>query len=240
MKSTLFAFLSLFIPLSGMACSCQYVTNFCETLTDTTTVVAVEVIQTYLVEGDWDTVQYIDVLVIEELKGSAPDEILSFQVGDQTSCPPYIDLSAYSFRDTLIVMLNRFSGFNADGVHTYRPDFSCSQELMRVSGANKYDTFKEDLEQCVLFTKTYDVDKLHKILQLYPNPGAHTMRLNKVVPMALTMTVFKSNGQFVMQEYISNGELFEKDITEWANGLYYVRLEVGNQVVVKKFVKVEI
>ncbi|MBK7666572.1 MAG: T9SS type A sorting domain-containing protein [Sphingobacteriaceae bacterium] len=77
-------------------------------------------------------------------------------------------------------------------------------------------------------------------LKLYPNPTRDKVEFVLNNPSSdLEMKIFNSLGQIVFEDKMVNSNKFTLDVSNYANGLYYVEVESKDGISRAKFVKIE-
>jgi hypothetical protein len=93
--------------------------------------------------------------------------------------------------------------------------------------------------KCVNNTVGLDVANIEESVDVYPNPsnGLVTIDLKGALAQNTTIEVYNSLGQNVMsQTYTQASGKFEINLTDYAKGVYSIKLTVEGQVVNKRVV----
>jgi hypothetical protein len=93
--------------------------------------------------------------------------------------------------------------------------------------------------KCVNNTVGLDVANIEESVDVYPNPsnGLVTIDLKGALTQNATIVVYNSLGQNVMsQTYTQASGKFEINLTDYAKGVYSIKLTVDGQVVNKRVV----
>lgn len=82
-----------------------------------------------------------------------------------------------------------------------------------------------------------DVPTLNSLISLYPNPVSNTLTIeNRTNEVISNIAIYSINGMLVKQ--LSNaGNTTSIPVSELQTGMYFVKMEVGNQVMNYKFIK---
>ncbi len=77
-----------------------------------------------------------------------------------------------------------------------------------------------------------------KNIVIYPNPANNkiTISNNKEIPEEAIVSIFEISGQKVLQEKFHNQKLIEIDVSRLTNGIYLVKIQSKEGMVVKKLV----
>jgi len=74
-------------------------------------------------------------------------------------------------------------------------------------------------------------------IQLFPNPSVNMITLDNIGE-TVGIKIFNSNGQIVLNSVIDNTTTNQIDISEYSNGIYFMRLEqINHEIITRKFVK---
>lgn len=97
----------------------------------------------------------------------------------------------------------------------------------------------QDTSDCIFVMPSSNADRLpESAIQLFPNPTSGEMTLT--VPVQWTpiqVEVFDSKGQLIWQQSL-NKSLSELPSTEWASGVYWLRLRDEEHYFIKKIIKI--
>jgi hypothetical protein len=110
---------------------------------------------------------------------------------------------------------------------------------IRLANPNGFaDEFPVDNERC----EALDVSEF-KVLELYPNPVADVMTIPIVAPEAgnVTITLYNAQGQLIHTVYsgvvLKGLELISLETHDLNAGLYSIKIEYVDYVIVKKIIK---
>ena len=239
MKSRLLLFGFTFFPAFLFACSCLYYTNFCEAMTPSSQVASLRVIDTYLIDDDGYSVQFIDAVVLDELVGNAPADTLSIEVAHSGfSCSPGVNLAAYAIGDTVITYVEFDVNLSPHGYPSFYAPFGCSEGLLFVTAAGiDYEAFKANIDECIETTVDISEKQLAELVHIFPSPVRTDLNIYIDAPLDLKISVFAANGQSVYQNNSGFTTNFEINVANWANGIYIIRLQSGGQQLVQRFLK---
>ena len=240
MKIHFLSLLILLFPASIFACSCVYSTNFCETMTPSSNVAGVRVLQTYLVD-DGLILQYVDVVVLDKLQGTIPADTLSLLVSDGTSCTGSPNLSEYLVGDRMFILAEYALGIGPNSFPAFHVKPPCSQFMIFADkgiGTVGYEGFKESFNDCVLTTKTFGRKELERFINFYPNPVSTNLMIGASIALNLSIDIYAADGRKVLEVDMRQMLQLPVDVTNWASGVYYVRIGSDETWVTKKFVKI--
>ncbi|MEO1260459.1 MAG: T9SS type A sorting domain-containing protein [Bacteroidota bacterium] len=236
MKSRLLSLLFFFFPSFLFACSCLYFTSFCEAMNPGSIAVGLRVTNVYFVDQGGVMSMWIDGEVIDELVGEAPNDVLSIQITDNTSCSPDFPPNP-AIGDRVAVFVESSSGIGPNGFEAYSVVSGCTAKARYFSSVESYTEFRNNINDCILLTKTVDKELLDKLTPFAPNPARDLIKIRLWLPLNLDITIYGANGQLVYQGKIRQEPEFEINISDWASGVYYVRFQSEDTQLVKRFLK---
>jgi hypothetical protein len=245
MKKMLPVFALFLLPSLAFSCSCLYGLSFCELITPSSNVANVRIINTYVVATQFSEVLWLDVVVEEALQGSIEHDTMSILASYGTSCDP--DFSAFHAGDNLIVQDEELANGPTDW-YKFEFDNACKQSFLSlkndtVSGfildkyeMQPYGEFKSALGTCANFTHTFDKEELEGFIHLVPVPAATEAVVHTNVPLDYQLTLFTPTGQLMLQASVSGEHAHSLDVSDLPNGLYFVRLQIGEVPIVRRLV----
>ncbi|MCG8699712.1 MAG: T9SS type A sorting domain-containing protein, partial [Bacteroidales bacterium] len=71
---------------------------------------------------------------------------------------------------------------------------------------------------------------------IYPNPAQNMLYINAAIEEEASAQLYNSNGALV-KTILLNSDLTKTDISELSSGLYFVKVLVEDELLVKKFLK---
>jgi len=247
MKKTLFSLLLPALPALAICCSCIGYTSFCELIKPDTRVARVRVINRYF----WPTVAerkfWIDVVVVETLQGDVQEDTMTILASWGTSCDP--DYAVFNIDEQFIVHINEAYQPGPTDWPSFAFENGCREEYLslkngQVSGFIKenytdmpYLDFKQQLGTCVNFTRTRDREELNSIFSLLPNPAASEVYIYcKSLVKNYTLKIYNAVGQLMLSETVANGNSHHLALDCFNNGVYFIKIQVGNEFITKRLV----
>lgn len=79
-------------------------------------------------------------------------------------------------------------------------------------------------------------ENIRNAFAVYPNPVENTLTIQGLEVGNFGMTVIDMQGRIILTQNNIN-ESFQLDVSSLAQGIYNVTIQVGNQSVVKRFIK---
>jgi serine protease len=124
--------------------------------------------------------------------------------------------------------------------NTYKSikDFNVSLTVTSANGCQNLST-----QKISIITGVEDISEAS--FSVYPNPAKGStvvIELNSEKILTTHFQVFNSQGQLVQSNEVhpvSKKVLQEYTITDWSNGLYIIKAEVGGSVITRKFIKTQ-
>ena len=80
------------------------------------------------------------------------------------------------------------------------------------------------------------------VVNIGPNPTSGSLYISSILqqPSDVQLQVYNVNGQLIIQSSWDNIERYFSytiDMTSWANGFYWLRLEIGGEELARKIIK---
>ena len=238
MKSRLLFFAFTFFPSLVFACSCPYFTSFCEGMNPGSRVAGLQVVDSYFVDVDGFLFLWVDAVVVDQLVGDVPTDTLSFLVTDNSSCSLPPTPMGVRIGDRLAAFVESDMGAGPHGFLAYSLVGGCSRMGTFFTNEDSYLNFKENINDCILLTKTVDEKLLKRLTPFAPNPARDNLKVIFGTPLSLDLAIYTASGQLVFQTKIQQDPEFEINISAWAEGIYYVQFRSGEVQVAKRFLKI--
>lgn len=243
-KSILF-FLGLFIfPVIGNNCSCgPYIKTFHQAIPP------VEWMQEFYIFSAKVTAprhnQYMEVEIIENIHNTIEYERITILGQDGLNCGETLD--SFELNDTYI--LNVYPGFYNPSTtnDTFYLD-GCGRNWLRledniVTGPiqpdvnhQDYEIFKDSL-MLRISTDVEDITQLSQAVQIFPNPIQDVLNIQSINYPIDRVTIFSITGQKIIEKKVGFHENTLINMDNVLAGLYFIKIEINGQVVIKKVLK---
>lgn len=243
MKTQLFLLFCI-LPFIGQACSCAWVSNFCETSNLQSVISTVKVIDKF---DDGMRHHFLKVEIIEDLRGITTKDTMTILASSGTSCD--VSPEGFNINDILIVLVRN----NPDVTDTgYSYDFpiegGCSRSyIFLIDGMVKqhpaddtgvpYEDFKSEIEECVKASVLDEPEVLNRLTYIFPNPALNKLKIRIYPAGNFSYTIYSTAGQ-KMREAEVIGFQEDLDISNFENGVYYLKIRVNRTAIFKKIVKI--
>jgi len=252
MKKYIYTFLIwLCIAPFSFGCSCIDYVYFCESVTADAHVVRGEILNKYEIAGvdEFDVKFYMDVLIIENILGELTVDTVSV-LNNGTSC----DLSHDGFEvgDELILNIDE-NRIDALSGHPYVSPGGCASGFLRlkedgiVEGgiradltSQSLDRFKSEIGVCSELTALDRwIEQLDERLHVFPNPSSENVFVLISFPIeeSGTYELYDALGKLLQQEAVNLGDRFKVNIEDYPKGVYFLKLKIRNQMVIRKIVR---
>lgn len=144
----------------------------------------------------------------------------------------------------IIDLDNDYCIYQIDGTTLFEWPWSLTGGMTQLGGANFYaaDIYSDGAEK--KYIDDIKLEKLNNVsikeisevtLQIYPNPTTSSVHLESTNEMN-TVKVLDITGSVVLSENV-NTEIYNLNLSSLANGIYYVQINYGDKIVVRKVVK---
>lgn len=246
MKKRLPIAVCFLLPSLAFCCSCISEQSFCELASPTSKIASVRIISTYEVATPTSNILWLDVVVLEALQGSIQHDTMTILASRGTSCDPHF--SAFQTGDSLIVRISEELPDGPTNWYKFSFENACRQAFLwlkngMVSGlimsdytVQSYAEFKSAVGTCANFTQTFDKKELERFIYLMPVPAVTEAYVYTSLPLDYQLTVFTPTGQAVFQASVSGERSYPIHVSDYPNGLYFVRLQIGDVIIVRRLV----
>ncbi len=230
----------------SFACSCSYITSFCEEINSATKVLEVEVISKYT-----DNYQsYMDIKILEFLQETVPEEILTV-VNQGTSCD--ISHSIFEISDTLLIQFQELAPASGAANYSSISFWDCSTPFLRREGNQvsgyindnfsviDYEQLKSNIGTCISLTTTGTTKELlEKSISIFPNPASviSNIHLGNLNPFEISIELFSADGQSITFTQSLQQYTYILSMSDFPKGIYFVKIYYRNEFIVKKIVKI--
>ena len=231
----LFLSLSTF-PQTSYACSCEpYVYDFCNYNYPSTSIALVTL------------TDYIDPSLrtakrIENINQEIEQESFTLLGQDGLNCGEL--LSTFEIGDTLVLALYNANDlgdmYYLDGCGQSYLHYSNNQVSGYINGAfetQDYETFKENIQSCLLGVDIEDIEEKSPQIQVYPTVANHEVIIETDMGFIDSTQFYSSNGQLVSQFDNLNASQTTLNIADLAKGVYFVAVQTSGKTLTKKIVK---
>ena len=247
MKKIIFFLLCfLFVSFSLSAIVCDDTFLFCEVITENSNVVKGTIINKSVRLNDFSEKSVLDVVVEEIIFGSLTVDTISIINGLVTS-----ELSHDSFNIGDEIIINNIEENRIDDI-TGRPFISPNACVSRVltlkdgivrgsiqrrNDSQSIEDFKAEIEGCVL---TSIDPAINGRIIISPNPSADEIRIYTTIFLDdnFSYELFNSAGQIILSGLFSPSTNNALDINTLSNGVYFLRIQIRDQVAIKKVIKI--
>jgi hypothetical protein len=121
------------------------------------------------------------------------------------------------YHDTLVIA-GGFSNIGGDTI----------QNIAKWNGGNYTDT-------CNVFVGIEDIENFTKNITIYPNPNSGIFTIDIENLNEANLVIYNLSGQIVLQKKLTQN-LTSIDLTKFAKGMYFVKVNAANKVIVEKIV----
>jgi len=211
-----------------------------------------EIVKKYEVEGvdEFNSKAYMDVLVVENILGNLIVDTISI-VNTFTSCDLFHD--GFEIGDEVILnridesIIDDFSG------HPYISPGSCSSILLTLKdgivngnireelNTQSFDEFKSSIGACSDLTALDRwITQIDERLFIFPNPCTDYFFVNTsiIVNEKGTYALYDALGQLIQKgEQYLNNQSFRIEVKNYPRGVYFLKIQVRDQMVTKKILK---
>lgn len=245
---TILPFFFCLSPLLGQACSCAWLSNFCETTNSNSVISAVKVIEK--VDGatvDFGFNHFIKVVLIENLRGNAPTDTLTILAAQGTSCDPSPEL--FQIGDQMIVHITEKQDDIAPEPYDFQFSNGCSAPFLfvkngrvhprkdKISEGATYENFKSKIEDCAKASILDNPELLKRLTRIFPNPASEKLSISINLATSFSYVLFNSAGQKIAEENVM-ARWKELDISSLHRGVYFLKIQVNEGSFIKKVVKI--
>ncbi len=255
MKTLLLSFLiGLFTYSISSACSCLNKSYFCEAIQEDSHVVRGEIIDIYEIEqaNGFEFIHYIDLVIQENILGDFATDTISIVGSSINTCNIVINSIVEIGQELILTGLDEnniddVTGYPYMTLHLCSPNILFVNEDETVEGyirpdleIQSYEEFKLEIGICSDLTAIDRLlSELDRYIHILPNPTSDYLDIESDLGLEepATIELYNAMGQLVHKELFNLKSWLRLETKNYASGVYFLKLQVRNQIVVRKIVK---
>jgi hypothetical protein len=121
---------------------------------------------------------------------------------------------------------------NASGWYNYFTSASSN-----VTNGWSSGSYLQLYDPCNIITHNDQTESIEPVISIYPNPASDKVVIElPVFNEVSSVSIFDHTGRIVLQQDCVSS-VFEIDISQLANGMYFIRLDINEELMIKKLMK---
>jgi len=204
----------------------------------------VRIISTYADSSEFHNNLWIDVVVEETVQGTIEYDTMTILASQGTSCDP--GFSEFRMGENLIVQVGEEYPNGPTDWYTFVFNNGCEESYLSLKDGSvtgfirdkyemqSYSGFKNNIGDCANFTHILEKEDIEGFVFLFPVPAASGAFIETLINIDYELTIYSASGQKLLHESVTNETRHPLDVAGLPNGLYFVRITVGEVTIVQR------